>query len=159
MIIIDDIFIYSLEEYDKYKDHIMNQCEVNNSRAYLRLNVRNNEKVALETLSLISRNIANKQYDIKNCYFRCCEKYHSDKDKKWIVDLDGKQVDLILKIEEFIKELHKESGNKVYRIITEIPTKNGVHIISNPFNVEKFKNMFLDIEIHKDNPTVLFQYN
>ena len=47
-----------------------------------------------------------------------------------------------------------ESGNsKIYAII---PTKNGHHIITKPFDVRNFSSQYPDIEIHKNNPTILY---
>ena len=53
------------------------------------------------------------------------------------------------------------------KIITQIPSKTGIHLITSPFNVVQFKNNFadelraykmsyIDLEIHKDTPTNLF---
>jgi hypothetical protein len=44
------------------------------------------------------------------------------------------------------------------KVIAEIPTKNGVHLITRPFNLQEFKETFdgdWDI-IHKNNPTLLY---
>jgi hypothetical protein len=44
-------------------------------------------------------------------------------------------------------------------VITQIPTKNGVHLITERFDVMEFKKHFPDIEIQKKNPTLLFLPN
>ena len=42
------------------------------------------------------------------------------------------------------------------KIIASIPTKNGVHIITKPFDLQAFKEIFTQMEIHKNNPTLLY---
>jgi hypothetical protein len=37
-----------------------------------------------------------------------------------------------------------------------IPTKNGVHIITRPFNLQKFKGFHPGMDVHKENPTLLY---
>lgn len=47
----------------------------------------------------------------------------------------------------------KISGSKIYDYI---PTKNGYHIITKPFNLKQFREKYPDIDVHKNNPTVLY---
>jgi len=37
-----------------------------------------------------------------------------------------------------------------------VPTKSGVHIITRPFNLKKFKEKYPNVDVHKDNPTILY---
>ena len=41
-------------------------------------------------------------------------------------------------------------------ILKELPTKNGIHLITTPFNLQKFRSDYKDIEVHKDNPINLY---
>jgi len=47
----------------------------------------------------------------------------------------------------------KPIGNKLIDII---PSKNGYHVITSPFDVSEFSKSFPNIDIHKDNPTNLY---
>lgn len=49
-------------------------------------------------------------------------------------------------------------NNRVYdsKIYAYIPTKNGYHIITKPFNLKQFKDKYPDIDVHKNNPTILY---
>ena len=40
--------------------------------------------------------------------------------------------------------------------MTFIKTKSGFHIITQPFNVMKFKEKYPNVDIQKKNPTLLF---
>lgn len=44
----------------------------------------------------------------------------------------------------------------VFKIYDYIPTKNGYHIITKPFNLKQFKDKYPDIDVHKNNPTILY---
>jgi hypothetical protein len=78
-------------------------------------------------------------------------KYLSDKNKKWIIDVDEKNEALNNEIIEFINEI-QPIGDK---LIDTIETKNGYHLIVKPFNPQSFKHAYA-IELHKDNPTILY---
>ena len=42
------------------------------------------------------------------------------------------------------------------KILAVIPTLNGVHLITKPFNLQKFKELYPLIDVHKNNPTLLY---
>ena len=42
------------------------------------------------------------------------------------------------------------------KFIAEIPTKSGCHLITTPFNLQQFKEKYPDIDVHKNNPTLLY---
>ena len=60
----------------------------------------------------------------------------------------------MIQIRRRIIELQTETGNPIY--MEFIKTKSGIHIISAPFNLQKFREEFPDIDVHKDNPTILY---
>jgi hypothetical protein len=145
--VIANYYIYSMDDYYKYYALAMRECEINNARAYLRLNVRDDKKIGLECLRRTANLIADGNYrSIKNTYDTVCGKHHSDKNKKWIVDFDEEWMP---EKDDRVNDLIK-AGAKIY---AEIPTKSGCHIITSPFNRSKFK---WSIDIHRDNPTILY---
>lgn len=152
-IVIDNHFIYSNDYLDRMGDRIRKQCQDNNARAYIRLNKRNNHKIGLQCLRKIAELLAIEDYKaIKNAYQSVCGEYHSDPVKKWIIDIDEKNEKLENEIIKFINEL-EPSGEK---FITKIPTRAGTHIITTAFRVDEFKKKYPNVDIHKDNPTILF---
>jgi hypothetical protein len=42
------------------------------------------------------------------------------------------------------------------KIYTMVPTKTGCHLITKPFNMQTFKEKYPTVDIHKDNPTILY---
>lgn len=168
MVNVDNLFIYSLKEYRDMESRIIDIATMHNARAYIRVNRRNTEKLALQTLVKVSNLILSKDYySVKNAYLSAAGEHNSEPVKRWIVDIDNDtenvtNFDAYKKlITGFIEELHKECNRNTkqaeYKILLEIPTKNGVHIITNPFNLQRFREWVKwPIDIHKDNPTILF---
>jgi hypothetical protein len=151
---------YLLDRYDEIKT----LCSVFNARASIRLNKRSFEKVGFKTLENIANTMQNREYNhLMKSYDRACGLLNNEKTKKWIVDIDKDEVIWLEQIINAIQPCEPE-GNK---IVAQIPSKTGIHLITTPFNILDFKDRFkdelenyemqyIDIEIHKDNPTNLF---
>ena len=151
--LIDCFEINSLDDLRDKSEKIRDICLSENARAYITINKRSRKTIALKYLEELARRISNEDYNIRNMYHSILGKYHSDSKKKWIVDVDDVDDvdDIVGKIEELQKEVEGTSG-----YIGIVPTVNGFHIITTPFNISKFHRDYPDIEIHKDNPTLLF---
>ena len=154
MVTIENFFIKDAIDLMDKQDRIIEICNANNARAYIRLNKRSMKKVALETLALVARNIASENYDIKNCYLSCCGQYHSDPNKTWVVDLDGRSD--ASNIMKYYIEFMCDPKDWNLKIRTTIPTKNGIHLITTPFNLQTFRKRYPDVDVHRDNPTILY---
>lgn len=162
MRLLDNYAIYSEEQLMKYMPIITERCDKDNARAYIRLNRRSEKKVALQLLARIATMIASEQYNVKNAYWSVTGEYHSETDKSWLIDIDWKDFEerkaLLGVIHHRIKELQEETGREPRMDI--IPSKNGYHIITRPFNVQKLTQFLADnkvkIDYHKDNPVLLY---
>jgi hypothetical protein len=147
---IDNFYIKSKEDFDKYEQRIIELCELNRARAYIRLNRRNYEDVAHETNCLIAEYLKNKDFRaISKSYLSACGKSHSEKTKKWILDIDADDLQYMEAVKEMLVELKST-------LFLEVPTKNGIHFITSGFNPNIFKNNFPTIEIKEDQPTILY---
>lgn len=146
-------YIYSIEKLEKYKEEIIKMCEVFNARAYIHLNRRNSKQVGFEMLELLATNLKLNQTDfLGNLYNSVCGHHHSDKDKTWIIDIDEEDPILVEAIETATYNI-EPIGNK---IIAWVPTKNGLHLITKPFNSKVFGEKYPEIDLHKNNPSILF---
>lgn len=161
MIHIADYYIYSLDQFDSIKQRIIDQCDAENARAYFRLNRRDAKKVGMQVLKRTVDYIMSENYRaIKNAFASCAGEFHSDPNKTWIVDIDNVSIDTFNHSEEYksvrqlVYDLQIETGKEP--IMNFIPTRGGIHIITRPFNLNKFKKQFPDIDVHKDNPTILY---
>ena len=74
---------------------------------------------------------------------------------RWVVDLDDINDITMVENIKYQLTLLEPIGEKIKAII---PTKSGFHLISTPFNVQKFKDSIIGktIDIHKNNPTLLY---
>lgn len=162
--VIKNYYIRSQQHLIERYDEIKTLCKVFNARASLRLNKRSFEKVGFKTLENIANTMQNREYKhLMKSYDRACGLLNNEATKKWIVDIDKED---IIWLEQIINAIQpcEPLGNK---IITQIPSKTGIHLITTPFNVQKYKENFteelkayqmnyIEIEIHKDNPVNLY---
>jgi len=147
---------YLLDRYDEIKK----LCEVFNARAMIRLNKRSFEKVGFKCMTNLANTMMNKEYSfLKASYDRACGLGHNDSEKKWIIDLDNtKESRLNNKdLEIYMSWINKCDPN-TNKILSVIPSKNGYHLITLPFNIGQFKSYGREniVDIHKDNPTNLY---
>lgn len=152
--VIKNYYIRSKRDLLKKYDEIKGLCKQFNARASIRLNKRSFEKVAYKAMVNIANSCQNKEFEfIKSSYDRACGLGHNDKNKKWILDVDE------IMSEGYFNLLHEKiniSSPEGEKVLEVIPSKNGSHIITKPFDLRGFREMFPDIEIHKDNPSNLF---
>jgi hypothetical protein len=150
--VIKNYYIGSIDYLLKHKDEIINLCKFFNARASIRLNKRSYKKAAFKSLEKITNQILNEDYiSVKSFYSRVVGQYSNDKNKTWIIDIDGTKV-VDENLIKFINSCMPE-GNK---IVEKIPSKSGVHLITKPFDLREFGSKYPDFEVHKDNPTNLF---
>ncbi len=164
MVHIADYYIDSLAKYDDLKPMIIRQCDAENARAYFRLNRRDEKRVASEALKLMVEYVVSENYKpARSVYASCAGKYHSEKNKTWIVDLDWKDIphgftkdiyidSVIFSIESITKSYKPDAPQN----IVKIQTMNGMHLIVSPFRLDEFEKHFPGIDVHKDNPLALY---
>lgn len=154
--VIKNYYIDSVEYLQKHYDEIKMLCEQFNARASIRLNRRNYEKVAYKAMVNIANSMNNREFSfIKKSYDRAVGNGHAEpKDSKtWILDIDGDINPTKLNSVKALVNMEQPVGDK---ILAEIPSKSGIHLITKPFDLRQFRVVLDDIEIHKDNPTNLY---
>ncbi len=153
-ILVENFFIGSHFELMEKKDRIVKVCELNNARAYIRLNKRSYRKVALRTMAKIAEQIAENNYQIKNAYLSVIGSFAEE--KSFLIDIDNDEVTFDLtEMENYISDLLMETKT-VRPMMHKIPTKNGFHWVTSGFNRKKFEERYPTVKIHPDNPTVLY---
>lgn len=154
--VIDSFHIHNEYDWKRFMPVIKDESKLNKARAYIYLNRRNEEKIALQTLALIAKNVTSKSYMIRGCYDSCCGKHHSDVDKKWLIDFDIDSKYDENDVVDLINKLQSKAVDRKYFIKGFIPTVSGKHLITNPFDLKEFRKEFPNIGVHKDNPTILY---
>lgn len=167
-IVLGNFYIDSLEDFDKKLPQIINLCDSENARAYLRINKRNYKKLAQHMLRrVVDITFTENCKSLRNCFDSVAGEFHSDPDKKWIIDIDWDSLKTTtfkdsLLAESKIQKVLEEEQLKAERepLMVKIPTKNGLHFITRPFSVLTFhlkmKEYGYKIDIHKDNPILLY---
>ena len=159
--VIKDYHFFDKETFLSKKEEITTLCKAFNARAYFWVNPRNCKEVQYEIIREALEAIELGTHKLFKCVSRAlgrkrCNKYKS----KWILDFDTKDWSLINKYLE-INYRCRPDGVKVN---TFTKTINCIHVISDPFDLEQFKQKVAiakldNIDIHKDNPTVLYYSN
>ncbi len=147
--------VRSREHLEKIKEEVIMLCEKHKARAYI--NVAGKDFSTLNNELLFELSLSNKLNNLseKNPYSlinSCVGKIKSRK-PVWIIDIDTKDEVYIRKVVRHLR-LHSKID---YHI--EIPTKNGVHLLTTTFDRQKFKVYFPDIDVHTNNPTLLYLPN
>lgn len=156
--LIKDFYIHSLEEFDVCFEKAKQLCDENNARAYFRLNVRDARKIAFLYNKRLAEVLITEQFhSIPKLYASVVGEFHQDTRKKWLIDDDlrgGETSNQRISRQENICTNVEGLGGEVYAIL---PTKNGSHIITSAFRLDKFREGFPDLDVHKDSPTILYQ--
>lgn len=153
--IIKSYYISSPEYLDEKRDEIIGLCEMFNARAYINLNKKSYKQVSLKALEILAGKIAHEDYNIKSIFESACGQTGAcDGLKTWIVDYDSKDVEGLIRVSSIIDSIEPIGVDK---IVATVPTRHGYHLITRPFNMKAFYEMYNEsIDIHKDNPTVLY---
>lgn len=148
---ISQYLIYSQHQFDSKIDEIRSVCLKHNARAYIYLNRRSSKKLAFAMMKRIADRIETGEFSLVAVdYLKLCKEIHGEPNRTWVVDIDLPSAPAI---EKSIEELQLEIGNKSLNI--KVPTLNGYHIISKPFNLSKFHNIW-KIDVQKYGPTLLY---
>jgi hypothetical protein len=160
-LVIKTYYIKSEEHLAKVEAEIIAICDFHGARACINLNRRSFEKMAYHTLKKVTDQIMNKDFSsVRKAYESVCGAYANEPNKNWIIDIDNISIDAFNHRDEMIAlrkkiiELQIDTGKEPR--MDFIRTRSGVHIISRPFNLQKFREEFPNIDVHKDNPTILY---
>ena len=159
--VIKDYHFFDKETFLSKKEEITTLCKAFNARAYFWINPRNCKEVQYEIIREALEAIELGTHKLFKCVSRAlgrkrCNKYKS----KWILDFDTKDWSLINKYLDLVRKCRPN----VNKILYYVPTVNGIHVITLGFDLEQFKQELViakldNIDIHKDNPTILYYSN
>ena len=150
-------YIYCKEQLDKYEEEIKTICETFGMRAYASVNYKSEKQVMLDTCAEYARRIAMHDYKKPQAIFESCSgKYVAKDNKCWIVDCD--ECDSFSGEYICVKEIVEECTSKYDRnIIAEFPTRNGMHLITHPFNVKQFREKCEACDVKFNHLTLLYE--
>jgi hypothetical protein len=167
--------IESIDYLERRYDEIKQLCEMFKARAYIHVQKQNHKDVSLNMMVALAQRIQDGNLKQKGLFDSVVGQIKTH-EKRWIVDVDTKDENVLNDIEHHINSncrpfrnkceihTHTSSGvvisyDRIPKVISTIPTKNGYHLITERFDVLEFKKMFPEVEIQKKNPTLLFLPN
>lgn len=149
--------IESVAYLDIHFEEMVKLAEIFNARVGINLNPRSYEKTAFQLLTKMANQMENKNFrDVRKAYDSVCGNYHAEMDKRWIIDVDTPDIVVVNSIQSKVESIQSKIENRDYRILARIQSKNGWHLVTNPFNLMEFSKEYPDIEVHKNNPTSLY---
>lgn len=151
--IIKSYFIKSFDELSPLMPEIKALCNLFNARAYFYPNPKSFKKFYLNSvhtlIDYIDADIVKNPFSILNSEANLTP--IANKNKLWILDVDTHDVSQINHV------ISVANSNFNPNVIASIPTPNGVHLLSRPFDINYFNhNLNFDVVIQKNNPTILF---
>ena len=157
---IKSYYISSVEYLDKIEVEIKHLCEYFNARAMIILSRKSYKETALLEMVQVSSMIMSGQYmNVKSSYNSSCARSKS-LDKYFLIDIDEEDLEHKDFIKNYIQnEARNDKINYGERILLELPTKHGFHLITTPFDVQGLLKVYPKDKhefIHKDGPTVLY---
>lgn len=167
---------YNWQDLEKQFDRIVELCDLNNARAYIRLNKQNSVDVSLRCIEEISKNLRQGHPDNNRNVWDSVSGQGGKKDY-WVLDLDTEHLDLLESIgsdiathfvDRHLKDpsFDPEMAEFICDFFPIVPnhTKSGVHLITRPFdtrildkyNKELSAKQLPTIQIQKDANTILY---
>jgi hypothetical protein len=151
--VIKSYFICSLESLNYVEQEIKDLCKLFGARAYINLAPKSIKKTTMLQLKYLAQRAY--EGDFKKIWksWNTCAGEIKGEEPRWVVDIDDNNVKWNYVMDD-IDTLEPYSIDTKY--ITNIPTKSGWHIITTPFNLQQFKEKYPNIDVHKNNPTLLY---
>lgn len=140
-------YIYSAEQLRKYADEIRTLCEATNSRAYINPGRKNMRGVVLKTIEQFAKRMSDGNLDLIHREFNSACGTILPEQRIWVIDVDD--ISMTPKLLEWLAQ----RKTPVHAIL---PSVTGEHILTSKFNSKEFGEDFPNIDLHKNNPTLLY---
>lgn len=149
-VLLGSYFINSQSKYDKLRPTITELCKAENARAMLSLSPRSEEDLTHTLALTAAQRVYNKDYHSPWCIFDSVFDNIPATKKYWVVDIDNLTLESII-YKSLINDSYLTPSD-----ITRVPTKNGCHYIIEPVDIRPLRELIPELDVHKNNPTVLF---
>ena len=154
-------FITSYPQLMEKQKEIIGLCEAYGARAYINLSPKSWVKLHKGLLIKYAVQLGNEQYAHPFKTVNSVAGEITGDQPLWIVDVDSKDDKVLKDAKRKILELHMEYNDIIkhgqpHSIKLTVPTLQGYHIITDPFNVSKFQKMHVSFaDVHKNSAGVL----
>lgn len=151
--------IYSLDDFDLKAPMIVEMAKLYQARVYIELNLKDSKDVFASLMKNMSERFATGNYrHLHRLYNEAVGETHamSGMRKTWLVDIDTKDRNFIIELKNYCSTLRGGGAENKCEIFAEVPTKNGIHLITSSFELDKFREKYPDIDVWKRNPTIMW---
>lgn len=154
--VIKHYMVDSLQNLMANYDEMKRIADYLDASVYIKLGSYSKEKLGYKIIETLSKKLEKQELDYSLLIEESIGNLKSNFEH-WIIDIDFKDVSDtdIIRIQKAINDC--EPGGK--NIIAEIPTPNGAHIITRPFNTNQFiphQDVFYKCKVNKDSSTILY---
>lgn len=164
--LIKSYLVRSKKHLESLREEVTFLCEHYKARAYINVAGKDFDKLNTLLLAKLANNVhLNNVVDPIHILNSAIGELKS-RCPMWVVDVDDMSIKqqvhdwiynwFLIELKKGLPTLLPKECFARDRIKAEIPTKNGCHLITNPFDLAKFKEEFPDVDVHKNNPTILY---
>lgn len=153
---IKSYYFQDMKHFEEREQEIIDICKMFNCRAYICLNKKPLENVFFEIQDNLTDRI--RQFihgqitGINGMLDHAVMKAGTDGNKRWIIDVDTLDENIINMFEE---DINKARSSHDINVITRISTAHGVHIVTHPFNIN---DTGVSRDVKKEGLTLLYAY-
>ncbi len=144
-------YIHSENRLSLLKPAIASLCDIYDARCYIAINGKSDNMVLWGLIETAQKDIKNNQMSFKGMIAHVHDTCNGHGTKRWIIDVDDPTVNK----SELYSAINNCRSSHSITTITEIPTKNGYHIITNPFDLSQLQ-LPSGVEVKKNNSTLLY---
>jgi hypothetical protein len=151
--------VNSIEYLEKRYDEIKQLCEMFKARAYIHVQKQNHKDVSLNMMVALAQRIQDGNLRQQHLFDSVVGQLKT-LEKRWIIDVDDVSIDTFahadyyVSMRNYINELQVYANKSTEMVF--VKTKSGFHIITQPFNLLKFKERYPEVDVQKKNPTLLY---
>ncbi len=154
--IIKSYCIESFEYLEMRWTEIKKLADLFNGRVYIEINPKNHKDVSFQMIEELGSRLKKDLFKQKGIFDISLGSVNS-RFKRWIIDVDIKDIDILKEISEYIETLEPKSNSKS-KVLACLPTKNGYHLITNRFDTRAFYTKWANhkVEIKKNALTLIY---
>lgn len=160
--VIKTYFIRSREHLDRVKDEIILLCEHYGARAYINVSAKDFDAMQKLMLMKLARNVTENIVQNPRKILNSAAGELKSKNPKWIIDIDDLSIkDSIIEwLDNYFRSIRPIDvlSYTNFFLYAEVPTVQGYHLITLPFDSLKFSEAFPNVDVHKNSMGTLLYY-
>lgn len=159
-IVIKTVYLHRKDQLLDLKEDLIFLANGNNARIYLNPNRKSFKNCIRASIKEIADRIAKDDYYKPYKIFNSVAGSAGSKKAVWVIDLDWDEIGdcdrlkFVAEMRDFVNSLQPIDVAEKVLLVNE--TKNGTHILTAPFNKQAFGDKYPKIQVHKNNPTLVY---